>query len=309
VTGPGALPADPSWLDLMARWGDPDVAAVAPAADGRVFLFARAPEPVMEFAGDGTFVRSWGRETFVNPHGIRVGGDGNLWCVDAGGDAVRRFTLDGEPLDPLGPTGVRGRDGEPYGLPTDVCVLADGTAFVTDGYGNSHVHRFAPDGAHELTWGGRGSAPGQLLIPHGITATADGQHLLLADRENDRIVVTDLVGAVEDIWAGFARPTGVAVAPDGRIWVSELGDLVGRMPCTGPPADPPRHSTCALVVDGRITARFGGPDPAAPGSFEAAHAVVAGPSGELYVGEVGRSAQPDRPRRAGHAIQRLVPTV
>jgi hypothetical protein len=305
----GPLRPDPAWVGLVARWGDPDVAAVAPAPDGRVFLFARTPDPVLEFGADGAFVRSWGAGLFRTPHGIRIGPDDVLWCVDSGANAVRRFRTDGTPLPPLGPTGARGAEGEPFGEPTDVCVLADGTAFVTDGYGNSHVHRFTPDGAHDRTWGGRGSAVGELLLPHGIVATPDERHLLVADRENDRIVVTDLDGTVEDVWTGFARPSGVGVGPDGRVWVSELGDIVGRMPFTAPAPDPPRRSACALVVDGRIVERTGGPDPARPGSFHAAHAVSVGPAGELYVGEVGRAAdpQPGRVERPGHAVHRLLP--
>ena len=35
-----------------------------------------------------------------------------------------------------------------------------GKIFVTDGYGNSAVHRFAPDGTHQASWG----APGTVRV-------------------------------------------------------------------------------------------------------------------------------------------------
>lgn len=54
------------------------------------------------------------------------------------------------------------QSGETFNRPTDTCVdPATGDIFITDGYGNSHVHHFKSDGTHVKTWGEPGTDPGQ----------------------------------------------------------------------------------------------------------------------------------------------------
>ena len=58
--------------------------------------------------------------------------------------------------------------GPPFNLPTDIDVAPGGEMFVTDGYGNARVHKFAPDGKLMFSWGEPGSGPGQFNLPHAI---------------------------------------------------------------------------------------------------------------------------------------------
>ena len=47
--------------------------------------------------------------------------------------------------------------GRMFNRPTDACVCPrTSKVFVSDGYGNSAVHRFGSDGSHELSWGSPG---------------------------------------------------------------------------------------------------------------------------------------------------------
>ncbi len=302
-----AVTAD-GWSAPLDPWSTPDAVAVDVGADGLVHVFVRGPEPVLVFDAGGTLVRSWGAGRFASPHGVHVAPDGHVWCVDVGRDAVECFTPDGELVRALARSETPAW-GVPFSAPTDVCVLADGTTFVTDGYGNAHVHRFSADGALERTWGAAGDGPGALRVPHAILPTPDEQRLLVADRENHRIQIYDLDGGLLDSWTDFARPTSMAWDAAGRLWVAELGDVAGRLPSSPPIPASPRFSRCSVVApDGTVLARVGGADPARTGSFWAAHGIAVGGDGGVYVGEVGRSLRaagaPDDP--LGHGLQKLM---
>jgi DNA-binding beta-propeller fold protein YncE len=224
---------------------------------------------------------------------------------------VRKFTSDGELMMTLGEPGCPSdngadspsgdydgfdyrrvnRGGPPFNRPTDVCVLSDGTVFVTDGYGNARVHRFSPDGSLELSWGEPGSAAGQFRLPHGIVASPQQDRLFVVDRENSRIQVFDLDGAFLDQWTQFVRPDGIAISPTGQLCVTELGERAGRWKHMAPVTAATPHARCALIdLDGNVIERWGGNDPAAPGSFYAPHGVAFDPDGDLYVSEVAYSA-------------------
>ena len=51
---------------------------------GNVWVFNRGHWPVMEFDRSGKMLQAWSQETFPvrSSHGLRVGPDGNIWCVD-----------------------------------------------------------------------------------------------------------------------------------------------------------------------------------------------------------------------------------
>lgn len=81
-------------------------------------------------------------------------------------------------------------------VPTDVCVAPNGDIYVADGYGQYYIHQYNAEGSYIRSWGGRGSDPGQLLEPHGISVNLRGNEpeLYVADRRNHRIQVFTLDG-------------------------------------------------------------------------------------------------------------------
>src|SRR5207248_5131536 len=111
---------------------------------------------------------------------------------------------------------------------SDVCS-SDLDLYVTDGYGNARVHRFAPDGCLRHSWGDPGRAPGQFNLPHGIAVGPDGT-VYVADRENSRVQRFDPEGAFLSEWTDVARPCQVAVDARGNLLVAELGFQIGRWP-------------------------------------------------------------------------------
>ena len=64
--------------------------------------------------------------------------------------------------------------GDPFNQPTDIAIHPKtGELFITDGYGNSRVHRYDSDGKLLLSWGEPGSLPGQFSLPHNIAFFGD----------------------------------------------------------------------------------------------------------------------------------------
>src|SRR5499425_500639 len=89
--------------------------------------------------------------------------------------------------------------GEPFHRCTHTALSPQGDLYVSDGYGNSRVHKFAPNGTLLFSWGEPGTDPGQFNIAHNICCDADGW-VYVADRENHRVQVFDGNGKFETQW-------------------------------------------------------------------------------------------------------------
>jgi DNA-binding beta-propeller fold protein YncE len=286
------------WEQLPEGWNHPDVASVAVDSRDRVFVFTRSAHPVIVYDREGRFLYSWGEGQFPNAHGITIGPDDLVYCVDTLDHTVRKFHPDGTLLMTIGTSGMPSDSGTvdnflavkpgagPFTRPTNLAIAATGDLYVSDGYANAQVHCFAADGTLRMSWGEPGEGPGQFRVPHAIVVTPDNR-VLVADRENNRIQIFSLDGAPQDIWTDFNRPDDITVTQDGTIFVVELGGKGGQFPFQAPvhPDFPPARCTI-LAPDGEVLVRWGSRDACAPGSFFAPHGVCLDSRGDLYVGEV-----------------------
>ena len=174
-------------------------------------MFNRGDHPIVVFDKEGNFLRSFGEDTFTaRAHGISVSPDGFVYCVDDSQHAVHKFTTEGKLVWTLGEVGKPAPkwSGTPFNRPTHAAVSPkSGDIFVSDGYGNSMVHRFSPEGRLLTSWGGVGCEPGEFQHPHAIVVDAD-ERVFVADRENNRVQVFDANGKVLDIWHDIYRPDG-----------------------------------------------------------------------------------------------------
>ena len=100
----------------------------------------------------------------------------DVWLVDNGDHTVRKFTKDGELLLLLGKTGEHGLAKDRFYRPTDIAFAADGSFYVSDGYGNSRVVKYSPKGEYLLEWGKKGTAPGEFNLPHVVQVEAVALH-------------------------------------------------------------------------------------------------------------------------------------
>ena len=223
----------------------------------------------------GQLLKSWGADTFVMPHGLTIDHEDNVWLTDVGLHQVFKFTPDGRQLLVLGEARVPGNDPRHFNKPTDVAVARDGTFFVSDGYGNARVLKFAADGTLLLTWGRRGTGPGEFDLPHGIALDEHGR-VLVADRRNARMQLFDQSGKFLDQWQGaeLGRPYAAAVGRKDRVFIADGGDQ---------PETPPDRAGVAIVdADGQLITRFGrfgNYD----GQFRLAHDIAVAKDGAVYV--------------------------
>jgi len=312
---------DDRWAKLPPEITWPEVAAVATDSRDRVYVFNRGKVPVLIFDPDGTLLASWGQGLFARPHGLTIGPDNAVYCTDDQGHVVSKFTSDGHLLWSLGTkdrpsdTGATSIDfrtithaGPPFHYPTNLAVSPEGELYISDGYGNARVHKFAADGRLLFSWGEPGTGPGQFRVPHGITVDRDGT-VFLADRENSRVQLFAPDGRYLSEWTDLARPSQVFIDRSGDVFVAELGFRAGMWPGTTLPyPDAPGGRLSVFDRTGRLRARWGGgEDPCAPGDFFAPHDVCVDSRGNVYVAEVVWSAGANRGQVAAdcHSLQKF----
>ncbi len=227
-------------------------AAVAVDSQDRVFVFNRALEhPIVVFDREGNYLISWGEGAFVNPHAMLIDGEDNLWLVDSDGGQVMKFTPSGELLMAIGTKGYRSdtgvdpadfshsrwdevkHGGEPFNLPAGVALAPSGDIFVADGYANSRVHKFSPEGSLLLSWGEPGSGPSEFKLPHGICVDGRGR-VLVADQKNLRVQAFSQDGEYLTTWpTDFMGPALFYAEDDILYLVEHDGGLVSVVTLDG----------------------------------------------------------------------------
>jgi hypothetical protein len=207
------------------------------ASNGDVLVLARSAHPVTVFDPEGQFVTSWGEGCFSGfVHGLSIDRAGHIWITDSGQHEVTEHGPDGVLLRRFGERELPAPTfyGRPFNMPTGVAFASNGEFYVSDGYGNRRVHRFAPDGTLLQSWGEAGSGPGQFAIVHFI-AIDDQDRVYIADRENNRIQIFDAAGEFLTAWTEFRHPSDLAFgreaiyvgAQDGlSIWTKERQPIV-----------------------------------------------------------------------------------
>src|SRR6185503_12745438 len=153
---------------LVQGWEQPSekgypkrsVSDVAVDSRDRIYLYTRDENEIAVFDRDGNYVTAWGRGQFRGrAHGITVGPDDSVYCVNDLEHTIRKFTPAGELLMTIGTVGVcsdtgydrtlQGQDAKnasikrsapPFNRPTRIAVTPSGELYVSDGYGNARVH-------------------------------------------------------------------------------------------------------------------------------------------------------------------------
>ena len=302
---------------LPAGWSYKEATAVAVDSQDNVYVFNRGEHPVIVLDSEGTFLRSWGEGVFSNPHGVTVGPDGSVYCVDAGDHTVRKFTRDGRLLMTIGEKDRPSpqNSGEPFNRPTHTAVdLTSGELFVSDGYSNARVHKYTPEGDLLFSWGESGTGPGEFNTVHNIAVDDDGW-VYVADRENHRIQVFSSAGKFETQWGNLAAAACVDVDTGGEGLV-----YVGQF-YAGIPANPTGYGNWTAkrlgprvsIFDtkGNLQAHVGDqPRGLEPGRFITPHGIAVDSKGDIYVAEVSYAAYGSQqdPPRAVRSLQKLVRT-
>jgi peptidylamidoglycolate lyase len=283
----------PGWPNL-ADGVMGQVGGVAVDSERNVFVFHRAgrvwegEEIALEFitsetvlilgAQTGGLLDSWGANMFVMPHGLTIDHQDNLWLTDVGLHQVFKFDRQGNLLMSLGERGVPGADSSHFNMPTDVAVAPDGSFYVSDGYRNSRVMQFSPEGDYITSWGSYGTEPGQFDVPHSIALDSE-RRVYVADRGNARLQIFDASGQFLTEWKGrsLGRPWAVRIDAKGNVFLIDGGDQAEFWP--------DRARILKLDSEGDILSSFGSYGEA-PGQFIWPHAIALSSDDVFYVGEV-----------------------
>lgn len=188
---------------------------------------------------------------FADPYGIAMGPNKQLYVTDAGGYCVKIFDEAGKLIRSIGRPGS-GNDRLNY--PQGIAVDANGDIYVVDS-NNGRIAIFSPDGKLKSSIGAVGGYPEAFYTPKGIFVS---DKIYACNTRNHRVSVFDktthqLIGSYGDLGDDpkdfptgtlayhFRLPTGVAVAPDGKIYVvdSKHGEIK------------------VLAQDGKLLFRFG----------------------------------------------------
>ncbi len=261
----------PDWPELPAGWNFGEVAGIEADARGHVLVFHRGPHPLMEFEANGRFVRAWLDGQITRAHTVRVDPEGNIWVIDVGAHVVLKMNPKGRIVMVLGRQGVPGATQAAFNQPTDIAFAPNGDFYVSDGYGNSRVVKFARHGAYLLEWGRKGTGRGEFNLPHAIVLDNRGR-VYVSDRENGRIQIFDPKGQFLAEWAGIGSFSGLEMTPDQRLWAAGGGRVV------------------ELDLEGRVLGSLA-PSGRLPGQVSSAHGIAQGPGGEIYVAELNWRAQ------------------
>jgi len=301
-----------NWAKLPEGWSFKEISGIGVDRQDRVYVFSRGDHPLTIFDRAGAFLGSWGEGRFGRPHAVTMGPDDTIYLTDDGDHTVRKCTLDGKVLLTIGTPNQPApkHSGRPFNRCTGVAVAPDGALYITDGYGNSRVHKFSPDGTLLFSWGEPGTDPGQFNLPHAAAFAGTGS-LYVVDRENHRLQLFDAAGRYETQWNNMFRPCGLAVDtrdPAGeRVYVGELGP--GLAVSEGVANLGARVSV--YTAGGQLLARLGDRFPGSePGQFVAPHTIAVDSHGDVYVGEVswtirGRTLTPPRELRSLSKLVRV----
>jgi sugar lactone lactonase YvrE len=279
----GALAQPPLAYEVVARWPrlTPDIKmgpamGVSVDAAGNIWVYNRGSHPVIQLDRSGKVLQAWKEDGAYtlhakSAHGMRVAPDGSLWLVDREAQQVLKYTPEGDGRLIIG--GFASRAGAndaryAFNRPTNVAFDRRGNVYVGDGYVNSRVVKYSPDGKYLLHWGKPGSGDGEFKLVHDVTLDAQDT-VYVADRGNERIQIFDSSGRFAGKWGDIGVPWGIAYDRWRKvIWMCD-GDN-GRL--------------VRLSMKGEILGALGS-NGSAPGQFSQAHYLDVDAEGNVYVGE------------------------
>lgn len=299
---PRGLAVDQAGILYVADWENHCIRRVTP--DGDVSTLAGAGRA--GFA-DGLGAIAW----FHFPRDVAVDAAGNVYVADTDNNCIRKitpagrvttFSGEGQPGFADGPRSVAR-----FHHPNGVAVDAAGVVYVADA-SNTRIRRVSPGGT-VATLAGEGvagyadaaGAEARFSAPRGLAVDAAGW-VYVAEYGNSRIRAITPDGLVVTFagdgrgrhadgvgeQASFRDPCGLALGPDGRLYVADSENHCIRM-------IRPDGAVVTIAGDGRGEPDFvNGPGPDA--RFYQPRGVAVCPSGVIYVADT-----------SNHCIRRLTP--
>jgi streptogramin lyase len=205
----GRIPADgPAFTAPTDVVADAEGVTVLESGGGRLLQYT--PSGVLRalLAEDGPLLE--------RARGLGSDGQGRLWVANTPGGRAVAFDAQGAAVQEIAVW--PGEDAQP----ADVQAGMDGRIFVTDP-GRARLVRYSADGQRERAW--NIAVANTVDSPH-LAIDAQGR-LYMTEPESGRVLQLDATGEILGMWdlpaqlGRFVKPVGVAVGPDGRVWVTD----------------------------------------------------------------------------------------
>jgi len=227
------------------------VGGIAVDDQGRIYLSFMLQHRIAVYSDSGALLREWGRKgsgngEFNQPGGILLAADGTVLVADQCNHRVQKFTEEGAFLgawggygEKPGQFGAPDRPGSRFAGPHFLARDGKGRLYTTEGV-LGRGQQLSADGTSLGSWGNKGSEPGgfgSFKTPY--AGGTFGPIGILVDR-HDRIWVSSLNDRVQlftpdgkfilgigGSGAGpgqFARPHGLALDRQGRLYVADAGN-------------------------------------------------------------------------------------
>jgi tripartite motif-containing protein 71 len=196
---------------------------VAVGSNGIVYAVDRLNQRVERFAGGGAYLNSVGKRgvgpgTFSWPETVAVAPDGSVWVGDTRNDRLEHFSSDFSGV-PAVIGGTQGSGLGQFNFVEGLTVDGSGTVWVAD-TDNNRIETYKPTTGHFAAFGIHGAGNGQFDHPQGIAVSASDVYV--ADTLNGRVEELTRTGAfVASFSTGLSQPQGIALAPDGTVWVAD----------------------------------------------------------------------------------------
>lgn len=230
--------------DSILQWGSPSPGGqaqagtfsepwgIAVAGDGSVYVADTWNHRIQKFTPQGELLQVFGRpglvadgpDHFWGPRGVAVDADGNVYVTDTGNRRVAVFDPAGNYLRQFGDSG-EGALNEPVGI----AISREGEVFVADTW-NQRVVVFSTEGRFLRAWPVLAWSGNSLDNKPHLAVDAAG-NVYIVDPESFRVVVFSKEGQPKLTFGqygsepgAFGLPSGIAVGPDGAIWIADAGN-------------------------------------------------------------------------------------
>lgn len=179
------------------------------------------------------FVSTFGSD-FLNPAGITIDSNGDIYVVDSGNSKIKKFDSDGKLLLSWGSAG----SGNGQFVHPDGIVVGVNYVYIAD-TGNARIQIFDKNGTFVYAWGGYGDTPGMFHAPTAMAFDKNGE-LFVTDSGRDTIQIfdshytfTDEIRPLLTEGGNFSGTDGIVIDSQGNIYATAIDNKILKFSDSG----------------------------------------------------------------------------